>query len=167
MFDDMNDVELEEYAAEEHRIAEEHKSHSVNAYAERRRRIKDGTTEKANLVDIKVLHGQDVTRGEIDELGFEVIWSICYDTSGDSCDWICDFNAPDGLADGIYDVSGYGWDSSEFEIISGIEILGGRFVPSKTMKAIQNLMRILGDLHHCFIEGLDWTGSYFKLSMGS
>ena len=167
-FEAMNNKELLSYALQQSHISKEHDENSRSAYSElKRRRLVDMPDKYAYVVDKKAADGQVIIDGDVNALGFEVRWSIYKDTTGEFCkDWICNFYAPEGVPDGVYEVEGAGWDKLP-EVISGIEVKNGRFVPTTTMKTIQNLMRILDDRHHIFIEGLDWDGERFHLVMGS
>ena len=167
-FSDMDNEELLDYALQQSRISKERDENSRDAYAELKRRRQEGMPAKYVYVDDKAADGQPITDGDMRTLDFAVNWSIYKDRDENDCDnWECDFDAPEGVSDDIYEVEGYGWGKETHDITSGIEIKNGRFVPTKTMKAIQNLQRILDDRHHIYIERLKWDGERFQVEMGS
>ena len=94
-----------------------------------------------------------------------------------------DLSAPEGLADGVYEVDNQGCKAS------GVVVKNGFFLPHSLAKAIYEVA-LESDLefyaaevedemedvyfesdgvhpHHCFVEMFKWQGDHFKVRLGS
>lgn len=121
------------------------------------------------------------------DLDLPIQWSIYVETDDDDADadeWQLDLNAPEGLPDGIYEGGRYWTDPAKTYRQKGIEIKDGKFVPESTAQAVYEIVvgsYKLGqddwhivlydeeeqDIHHYFLEALEWNGEFFMLHMGS
>ena len=75
---------------------------------------------------------------------FWCIWKD-HEEDADVETWILDFDAPESLPDGIYDVQ------SQSHRVSGVEIKDGKFVPSASTRNAIYLVGLLSDL--AFVKG--------------